>query len=381
MTNLINPKFIGDELIAEILEAKPDLDSGLGPNFNPTAQVAPASLPVTVHYLSDNGNYADTAKIEIRKRLSDINAVVSTLTRQQAPETNYYDTPAQDWRAGAFDLAQISRDTIRGVGNVIFLNCAPRRKERGNKTDNEGEGVYIGMLRNGTIVSAVSEDSFALFRDLIEEGDLEIYRAGVQIKGSQFRSRDYFPWLSQLIAFNLQNHAADWKAGLSVEERRAFLENLAFVETDKVLGLEEIFDFKKQPCVLRADTHGNLKLSLREEDVEGLDFNTPVNIFIKKPDGTEIERQAILKQGMFDPNDISPVGLAKGSSGHWPDSKQGRFLELALMGKSLRDTFAINDQDLKEGVRIQIQLPANTNRADADFTPATVGAEPINAAI
>lgn len=376
MTNLTNPKFIGDDFIAEVTKAKPTIATGLRRVFNPIAQIFRPNVPVTVHYLSDNGSYSDTAKIEIRKRLADINATLSPLTGHEAPNTQYYDTPAQDWRAGAFDLAQISRDTVRGVGNVVFLNCAPRRKERGNKVDNEGEGVYIGMLRNGTIISAVSEDSFSLFRDLIEEGDLEIYRAGVQIKGSQFRSRDYFPWLSQLTAFNLQNHAKDWKAGLSVEARRAFLEKLSFVKTDQVLKLENITDFKTEPCVLRADCHGNLKLSVRQEDVKGIAFNTPIQVSVNG-----ISVTAILKQGMFDPNEHSPIGLAFGSSGHWPDSKQGPFLEMALMGKSLRDDFGLTDQDLKEGVTIELQLPANTNRADTAFAPASTVAEPAKATL
>ena len=258
VSEFINPEFIGDDLIAELNSA-----------FN-SAVVKPA---VTVHYLSDNAGYPDTAKIEIQKRLADINAILSDRSGKPAPATHYHDIPAQDWRAGAFDLAQISRDTVRGPGNVIFLNCAPRRDQRGKKTDNEGEGVYIGMLRNGTIISAVSEDSFSLFRDLIEADDLEIYRAGVQIKGSQFRSRDYFPWLSQLIAHNLQD-VDGWKADMSVAERREFLQQLNFIDTGHVLKPEDVTDFRKEHCVLRADCHGNLKLSIREADVKDIPFDT-----------------------------------------------------------------------------------------------------------
>ena len=355
LKQLLNPDFIGDELIEQLQKAKPDWRTALKRVFNAAAQqIRPT--PVRVHYLSDNGGYPDTAKIEIKIRLADINAILTTLTAHPAPQTDYHDIPSQDWRAGAFDLAQITRDSVRGVGNVVFLNCAPRRKERGEKVDNEGEGVYIGMLRNGTVISAVSEDSFSLFRDLIEEGDLEIYHAGVQIKGSQFRSRDYFPWLSQLIANNLQGNTEDWKADLSVNQRRVFLEKLNFVRTDEVLSVEHITDFKEEPCVLRADCHGNLKLSLRRADVEALDLplNEPLHIEI----GGE-EKIAVLKEGMFDPNNHSPVGLAFGSAGDWHDSKEGKFLELALMGESLRDDWNITAQDLKEGISIKIIGPVN----------------------
>ena len=332
-------------------KAKPNWKSRLDYLFNSFARIFRPDFSVTVHYISDNAGYPDTAKIEIKKRIADINSILGFLSGHNAPKTYYHDIPSQDWRAGAFDLAQITRDTVRGVGNVVFLNCAPRRKERGVKKDNEGEGVYIGMLRNGTIISAVSEDSFCLFRDLIEEGDLEIYRANVQIKGSQFRSRDFFPWLSQMIGNNLQYNPGGWKADLSVKERRDYLKRLNFVKTDQLLSPEHITDFKQNPCVLRADCHGNLKISLREADMKERDIplNTPVEI--KIGDQTHI---AVLKQGMFDPGNKENLGMAFGSSGNWEDCKQGKFVELAILGKSLRDELGISDHDLKEGVEIDI---------------------------
>ncbi len=356
--HLLNPDFIGDNTVKELQEAKPNWRAGLNRAFNAVAKIFKPQLPVNVHYLSDNGGYPDTAKIEIKKRLADINSILSTLTGQSPPHTDYHDIPSQDWRAGAFDLAQITRDTVRGVGNVIFLNCAPRRKERGKKVDNEGEGVFIGMHRNGTIISAVSEDSFSLFRDLIEEGDLEIYRAGVQTKGSQFRSRDYFPWLSQMIANNLQKQSSGWKAGLSVEERRSFLEKLNFVKTDQVLDINNIADFKKEPYVLRADCHDNLKLSLRAADVQDFSINTPLNIKI----GDQVFI-AVLKENMFDPNPhSSDIAIAFGSAGNWPDSKEGKFLELALLGDRLKSNLGISD--LKEGVSVEIVGVAKENNEE-----------------
>jgi hypothetical protein len=345
---LVNPAFIGKDTIEELQTAKPGIRDRLHSYFNAVSNIIRPKQNVTVHYLSDNGGYADTAKTEIKKRLADINATISGLLGRSAPETHYHDTPAQDWRAGAFDLAQISRDTVRGAGNVVFLNCAPRRKERGIKADNEGEGVFIGMLRNGTIISAVSEDSFTFFRDLVEKGDLEIFRAGVQIKGSQFRSRDFFPWLTQLTAFNLQQ-ANDWRPDLSVEQRRAFLEKLNFVDTENKLEAKDIPDIRQEHCIARVDCHGNLKLSLRGSDISDINIGEAVNIRIG--DTTHV---AVLKEGMFDPNEVSPLGLAFGSSGDWPDSEDTRFLEIALMGKSAREAMDLSDQALKEGVLIEI---------------------------
>lgn len=348
---LLNPDFIGYELIQKLQEAKPNLRSRLGYVFNNLTRILKPDFGVTVHYISDNAGYPDTAKIEIKKRLADINLILSPLSGHFAPKTYYHDIPSQDWRAGAFDLAQISRDAVCGVGNIVFLNCAPRRKQRGIKQDNEGEGVYIGMLRNGTIIAAVSEDSFCLFRDLIEKGDLEIYLANVQIKGSQFRSRDFFPWLSQIIATNLQRSNRGWRANMDVAGRRAYLEKLNFVKTNHILTSDDITDFKQNPCVLRADCHGNLKLSLREIDIkeQQIPLNTPLRIRVGDHTHT-----AMLKQGMFDPAQKIDLGLAFGSSGNWDDSEEGRFLELAILGKSLRDELGIDDHTLKEGVEIDI---------------------------
>jgi hypothetical protein len=269
-----------------------------------------------------------------------------------------HDIPSQDWRAGAFDLAQLSRYRVTGPGNVIFVNCAPRLEQRGKDTENKGENVYVGMLKNGTIVSGVSPHSFAFFRDLVERGELEIHQVNVQTKGSQFRSRDFFPWFTQALSFSLSQPEAvsGWKKDLSAEQRRKFLGQFGFINTAKTLTLDDIHDLRR-PQVVRVDTHGNLKLSVSRDELSQDYIGRPLIVTIK-----DRQYHAEVRDHMFD-NSTDRSGIAPGSSGQWPDSDKvdPRFLEIALMGVSMRDHAGITDQDLKEGVFVEIALDDHEN--------------------
>lgn len=319
-----------------------------------------ADLPITLTYISDNGNYADAARSEIQKRLLDIGAILSSKTGLKAPDIVYQDIPSQDWRAGAFDLAQSARDTVRGIGNILFVNCAPRLKQRGREKDNKGEGVYVGMLRNGTIVAAVSEDSFALFRDLVKAKDLEIYPVAVQTKGSQFRSRDFFTWFAQVLAFGMREHAQGWRENMSVLERRSLLSRFNYIKTQHPLSLEKIPALNDAPQVLRVDTHGNLKLSIRNDDIPKSFKDISLKFQLVSEQQSPITEEFSVKVGesMFDAL-TGEISAAPGSSGNWPDYKPSgsSFLELAMIGSSLRQAFNLTDQQLKEGVFVRIVNP------------------------
>lgn len=360
----LNPPIV-DAALIDVLRTKYQEKGGLSAVFELGASINSWS-PVTSLYISDNGGYPDLARGEIEKRLADINVVLSMLSSDAPSRTIYHDIPSQDWRAGAFDLAQLARDTVRGPGNSIFINCAPRLEQRGRESGNQGEGVYITMLPNGTVVSGVSAHSFSFFRDLVEQEDIEIYPVHVQTKGSQFRSRDFFPWFAQILAFNLSHQAEEWKEDLSVEGRRDFLNRFNFINTRETLELRDIPEVKGKSVITRVDTHGNLKLALSRSDVLDEWVGVPLDIQIKGK-----SYRAVLREHMFD-NDSEGVGLAPGSSGNWPDSRQSdpRFLELALMGRNLREEIGITAQDLKEGLEVQI-VPIDRPERDSVY------AEPI----
>ncbi len=358
---LPNPDFIGQDLI-EQLQGDYKKAGALSAAFKIHANL-PAWSPVTSTYISDNGGYPDLAVGEIKVNLADIHAIVTTLSGQTPPQRVYHDIPSQDWRAGAFDLAQLSRYRLRGAGNTFFINCAPRLAQRGVEGENKGEDVFAAMLPNGAVVSGVSPHSFAFFRDLVEKGDLEIYKVNVQNKGSQFRSRDFFPWYSELLTYNLSQAHEGWKDGLSVAERREFLQQFNFIDTEQVLDLKHIPDLSKRPVVARADTHGNLKLSIALSEAKPEWFGKKLKVSINGHDYT-----AQILENMFDAKS-GQHGIAPGSSGRFADSakKDPRFVELAIIGTSLREELGITAQDLKDGVYIEIEPDEALPEIQPDF--------------
>ncbi len=358
---LPNPEFIGTGLI-EQLKADYKKAGALSAAFKIQANL-PAWSPVTSTYISDNGGYPDLAVGEIKVNLADIHAIVTTLSGKTPPQRVYHDIPSQDWRAGAFDLAQLSRYRLRGAGNTFFVNCAPRLAQRGVEGNNKGENVYLGMLPNGAVVSGVSPHSFAFFRDLVEKGEMEIYKVNVQTEGSQFRSRDFFPWFSEILTYNLSEAHEGWKDGLSVDERRAFLKQFNFIDTQNVLELEHIPDLTQRPVVARRDTHGNLKLSISASDAKPEWIGRPLKVTIH---GHEFDAE--IRRNMFDARS-GQYGIAPGSSGHFADSAKDdpRFLELAIIGKPLSEELGITPQDLKEGVYIEIEPIEALPKVHADL--------------
>tara|TARA_R110002095_G_scaffold130981_4_gene113795 strand:+ start:1229 stop:2371 length:1143 start_codon:yes stop_codon:yes gene_type:complete len=353
-----NPDFIGTELIEE-LKGQYKAAGGLSAAFNVKTNINPWS-PITSTYISDNGAAADLAIGEIQVNLADIHRIVTTLSEETPPQRIYHDVPGQDWRAAAFDLAQLSRFRISGAGNAFFVNCAPRLEQRGVEGNNKGENVYVAMLPGGAVASGVSPHSFAFFRDLVEEDDLEIYRVDVQTEGSQFRSRDFFPWFSEILAYNLGDKAEGWKDDLSVEERRAFLQQFNFIDTEDKLELKDIPDLTRQPVVARTDVHGNLKLSISTSDAKPEWLGKPLQVTVK---GQTFEAE--IRKNMFDASS-DRRGISTGSSGQFPDSSKPdpRFLEIAIIGKSLREDLALSDQDLKEGVDVFIDVSDDHHEHD-----------------
>jgi hypothetical protein len=364
--SLLNPHNINQASIAAIV-AQYQAKGGLKAAFNAAAKFKGPS-PITITYISDNGGYADLAAAEIKANLQDINRMVSTLGEESPPQILYHDTPSQDWHAAAFDAAQLARYRLDGPGNIIFVNCAPRLAQRGEDSNNQGEKVYVTMLRNGVVVAGVSPHSFAFMRDLVEVGEAEIYEVGIQTKGSQFRSRDFFPWFPGLLAVQLARLVQEddaWKSGLETAQRKILLSRaLTCINTRESLQARDIPDITSNPVIARVDTHGNLKLSIRRGD---LPEDLQDKILTIKIKGREFD--VILRQHMFD-GKTGTRGLAPGSSGAWDDAADpgAAFLELAVMGDSLRQQLDLTDQDLKQGVAVDIRLADQQNAPRRDIS-------------
>jgi hypothetical protein len=135
---------------------------------------------------------------------------------------------------------------------VIYGNAAPRRGKNKAKKDNEDEGIKYARLDNGVeIVNVNSEYAFGfLKKHIVEFRDIIC-----PDRGSQFRSRDFFP------------------------ERVAHLVN----GDRSILGAE--LDISKIPeiphnLVAWTDGFGNIKTTMRLSDLNGFEMGQKVQVIL-----------------------------------------------------------------------------------------------------
>lgn len=75
-------------------------------------------------------------------------------------------------------------------GMMIYTNTAPRKDDKNGRRANEGERLKFAILDNGVRVVGVNAGfCFSFVKPRIKE----LYRVNVENKGSQFRSRDFYP--------------------------------------------------------------------------------------------------------------------------------------------------------------------------------------------
>ncbi len=371
--------------IAQLSAAYDEHVRNLSGNFN--GQTAVTAIPITINFLSDNGGRLDdTAANEVAKALRDSAVIVSVLSGIQRPDVHYNNTPAQSWIQGGFDFAQTTRYETRGVGNVTFLNCAPRLDERGKKgnVSNKGEPIYVAILPDGHVISANSRYNFTFFRDMVENGTLEIFEANVQCDGTQFRSRDIFPPHVAILANQVAQNLIHLKPGMSLEDRRAFLERIGYVDTKKALRLEDIPELE-QFTVATIDVHGNVKTNTRKSDltdaqIEALE-EKPFKILVN---GEDSGFEGVFTARMFDRGDDGK-GISAGSSGHsWQGANnENAFLEISIIGGDAAEYLELNAKSLRGGVQISIPgvfEPEQTNVVELHAGPPRREAETLTRA-
>lgn len=354
---LQEPKEVGLNFRAQLEQAYVEKITNLSEHFTGVSGVQRPTLPVTVYYYSDNaGNLNDTAPKEIKRFLNDSANIVSVLSGIEKPEIEYADTLAQSWVTGGFDLAQTTRYGMVGVGNVTFLNCAPRLDERGkdDNRSNKGEPIYVGVLPNGHVISANSRYNFVHFRDAVENGALEIFEVNVQQDGTQFRSRDIFPTHAVVLANQLTQNVHLWKPNMDLEQRRALLEAVGYVDLDAKLALEDIPKLE-QFSVSHIDVHGNVKTNTRysELDEDNKALFDAGETFTIRLNGSFYDGR--FTQRMFDRKEGEP-GISRGSSGHnWQGAaNDDGFLEISIIGESAAKVFDLKPEDLKTVKAIEI---------------------------
>lgn len=313
--------------------------------------------PVVIHYISDNaGDTTDTAPLEIVTRLEDINAFFEQQTGQRGPRVQYHNIPSQDTHAAAFDLAQAARGAVRGFGNVYFVNCAPRKKQAGVKKANGGEKIYVGILPNGAIIAGTGEDAFVHFKDLIEADQLNIYEANVQTNGSQFRSRDIFPYFSQILGWHIHQPEINrlWRKELNVEERDQILFTLGSVNPSIRLSADQIPDLHHKGAIIqRRDIHQNAKTALRHSDIRQA-FRAYQEVIVYARGGEAIRAQ--IARASFEKKPGTTV-VSAGSSGEWKGANGeilSRFAEIFTINGKAAKQLGLTDDLLKEGAEIHI---------------------------
>lgn len=178
---------------------------------------------------------------------------------------------------------------------IIYTNTAPRKDDAEKRKDNEGEKLVYALLKNGVKIVGVNAGyCFSFIKGEIKE----FHEVNVANKGSQFRSRDFFPEAVVGIAKDIQKYIG------------------------KTVDIKSIPDIPKNR-IAWIDSFGNIKTTLRQSDIKKFKPGTPVMIGL----GT-MKRTAWVSDGSFSVRE-GELAFSAGSSGG-PD----KFMELFLRGLS-----------------------------------------------
>lgn len=179
-------------------------------------------------------------------------------------------------------------------GMMIYTNTAPRKDDKGGRLENAGERLKYALLDNGVKIVGVNAGfCFAFVKQHIKE----LYRVDVENKGSQFRSRDFYP---------------EAVVGISRGEDKWFGEKL------DPSTIPDIPPYR----VAWIDGYGNMKTTVRSS---GCSYQPgqPLRVTL-----AGMKRIAYFTDGSFSVRE-GELAFAPGSSGG-----QDRFMELFLRGLS-----------------------------------------------
>jgi S-adenosylmethionine hydrolase len=239
-----------------------------------------------IHVITDYGT-GDPAFGEVAQRIYSLipNSVL-----------HFTSVHAFDTLATGFWIAQF------GLGphpeqSYIFANTAPRKDKKEAREHNEGERMMYAKLKSGVAVMAVNAGyCFSLIKDEIDD----FKTVTVANKGSQFRSRDFYP------------------------------EALAKVVQGQSLGKSvnpiSIPDAPGQ-MVAWVDGYGNMKTTIRRSAVD-YTLGEKVKVIING-----VFRTALVAGGNFSVAE-GELSFSPGSSGY-----KDPFMELFLRGGSAHSLF------------------------------------------
>lgn len=221
--------------------------------------------------------------------------IMSALAEEIPSDVRLFQTSVAsfDTVALGFIIAQLAAGKARNA--VFFGNCAPRKDKSVARSDNEGEGLVYAQLKNGAQLLVVNSGySLSFVKDQI----VTLHGTVAASKGSQFRSRDYFP---SVVARCIAG-ATDYRT--------------------EALKLDVIPDAPAS-VVAFVDSFGNLKTSIRTGDavLANLKEGDRVRVIV----GDKV-RYATVTNGSFNVPE-GDLAFAPGSSGYerpfWELFKRG----------------------------------------------------------
>lgn len=242
-----------------------------------------------VHLIADYGE-KDPAFSEVVHRLKSENRDIQVQTMSM---------PGFSTVATGFWIRQVGLENPKLDNSVIYANTAPRKHDEEAQVENCGRELVYAELENGVPVLTVNSKYCLSF---VRNSITELREVNIPEKGSQFRSRDFFP---EAVAGILEGD-------------------------ESYLGDEiEISCIPESPenHVAFVDGYGNIKTTIRESEID-LEAGETIKVDIGGK-----TREAVYEDGTFSV-DQGELAFAPGSSGG-----EDSFMELFLRGGSAADSF------------------------------------------
>ena len=207
--------------------------------------------------------------------------------------------PSFDTMATGFLLYQFALGE-HPEGMVAYVNTAPRKEIKAAMENNAGEKLVYAMLTNGVEIVAVNSGySLSFVKPFIQE--LRVLE--VEDRGSQFRSRDFFP--------------------------KAVADILHGKHQDRLRDIVDPTQLRDVPQneVMWIDGFGNIKTSTRRSQ-HAFQPGEKVSVTING-----VKRSALVTGGSFSVAE-GELAFSAGSSGY-----EDPFMELFLRGGSAKELF------------------------------------------
>jgi len=183
-----------------------------------------------------------------------------------------------------------------GSDVVIYTNTAPRKDNQASRIENEGEHLAYALLKNGVkVVGVNASHTFTFIKSYIKE----FYAVKVANKGSQFRSRDFYP---------------EAVVGIMNNDTKYIGEKL---------DINRLYEIPERR-IAWIDGYGNMKTTVRQSDMKKYTSGQPLLVTIG-----DMKRTAWYSNGTFSVRE-GELAFAAGSSGE----KNNPFMELFLRGLS-----------------------------------------------